>query len=151
MATVRANLNWQGIDNAGLFLWVPHGRDGDIVTLVVAHTARDLAAEFHFRRVRFPDRILRAYLFIRFAISSMLNVPWDWKTLSPPSPNAALDRPNGSVETMAMRAVMDTMRTMGGSRANNRSRVVHGRKKRESRDGAAEGGLGAQKQKLLRT
>ncbi|KAF7368743.1 hypothetical protein MVEN_00199200 [Mycena venus] len=159
--TVRVDLNRQGID-AGLFLWFPHGPD--IITLVVAPTAEDLAAEFHFRHVRFPDRILRAYLFIRFAYN-IFKYDGDGADDGETEMQMKMAVGNRVVSVVvagdsAARRVAaghpvvapgEAVGAAGEALGNNRTGVVRGGKKSESCDGGAEGGLDAQKQKLLRT
>ncbi|KAJ7323515.1 hypothetical protein DFH08DRAFT_969068 [Mycena albidolilacea] len=62
----RADLK-MGLDQ-GLFLFAPYGLD-KVIVVVIHAAASDIAYKFHLREVRFPARILRAYLFIRFAFT----------------------------------------------------------------------------------
>ncbi|KAJ7220114.1 hypothetical protein GGX14DRAFT_540975 [Mycena pura] len=61
---LRADLNIQGLDQA-LFFFVPY--KDSIVTLFPNRMAPDLASDYHMRTIRFPPRVRRGYLFVRFA------------------------------------------------------------------------------------
>lgn len=62
--TLRADLNGQGLDQA-LFFFVPYA--DSTIAVFVNNMAPDLASRYHFRKTRFPTRIRRGYLFVRFA------------------------------------------------------------------------------------
>ncbi|KAJ7823257.1 hypothetical protein B0H13DRAFT_1497554, partial [Mycena leptocephala] len=64
--TLRADLNAQGFD-AGQFVLAPYA--GKVTALFLQPTYRDLAQKHHLQQVKFPTRIIRGYLFARFAWS----------------------------------------------------------------------------------
>ncbi|KAJ7643895.1 hypothetical protein FB45DRAFT_1114356 [Roridomyces roridus] len=64
VVTLRSDLDSKHMDS-GLFVFAPFA--GRIVPIFLKPTAGDLAYNFHMKEVGFPDRILRGYLFVRFA------------------------------------------------------------------------------------
>ncbi|KAJ7869589.1 hypothetical protein B0H14DRAFT_2571769 [Mycena olivaceomarginata] len=62
--SLRSDLNSQGLDQ-GLFLFAPYA--DRIVAVFVRHAGGDLAYKYHLQEVNMPPRIVRGYLFIRFA------------------------------------------------------------------------------------
>lgn len=63
-ASLRADLNSQGLEQ-GLFLFAPHGPH--VVTVFLGRMGHDLAYMYHLKQVRMPMRVIRGYLFLRFA------------------------------------------------------------------------------------
>ncbi|KAJ7233384.1 hypothetical protein C8J57DRAFT_1729526 [Mycena rebaudengoi] len=59
--TLRGDLN----GDAGDFLFVPYAQS--VVAAFIRPTGGDLAYQYHLRPVNLPPRILRVYLFVRFA------------------------------------------------------------------------------------
>ncbi|KAJ6530025.1 hypothetical protein DFH09DRAFT_1184413 [Mycena vulgaris] len=62
--TLRADLIAQGLDQ-GIFLFAPHGPH--VVAVFLGRMGPDLAYLYHLKEVRMPTRIIRGYLFVRFA------------------------------------------------------------------------------------
>ncbi|KAJ7067204.1 hypothetical protein C8F01DRAFT_1120630 [Mycena amicta] len=125
LVTLRADMEGQGFDQ-GLFLFAPYA--DHVVAVFVMPIAQDLAHQYHLRRVDFPARIRRGYLFARFA----------WIVLNFLTPGLA----NAVVAMSPLEEHTDDMRILKRKKAPGTGSGTKKSKRGDTASGGNGGGVG---------